>query len=127
MLIELWRKMVAEDYRSTVCAICGNDFELGSVYPVAAGDQGQELREMCPTCLDYLNRRKVDSKDPTLENWPARDWPTLEDLEGLRRRYPEPMFETHEEMMAACPDVDTEEEFIQASIVWKMEREEAPA
>ncbi len=123
MLIELWRKMVAEDYRSTCCVICGNDFELGSVYPVVAGDQGQELMEMCLTCLDYLNRRKVDPEDPTFDNWPARDWPTLEDLEDARRRYPEPMFETYEEMLTACPDFDTEDEILAAQIVWRMERE----
>ncbi len=127
MLIELWRKMVADDYRNTCCAICGNDFERGSVYPVVAGDQGQELGEMCPTCLDYLNRRKVGQEDPTFDNWPACDWPTPEVLEGLRQRYPEPMFGTREELKAACPDFNTEEEHIRASIVWRMEREEAPA
>ncbi len=82
---------------------------------------------MCLMCLDYLNRRKVDPEDPTFDNWPARDWPTLEDLEGLRRRYPEPMFGTREELKAAATDFDTEDEFIQASFVWRMEREEAPA
>ncbi len=27
MLIEMWRKVVGEDYWSTHCAICGNDFD----------------------------------------------------------------------------------------------------
>lgn len=123
MLIELWRKMVATDYGTTVCAICGNGVELGSVYPVVSGDQGQELSEMCPVCLDYLNSRKAASQDPTFDNWPARDWPTLEDLDDARRRYPEPMFKTHEEYRAACPDFDAEEEILAAQIVWRMERE----
>ncbi len=106
MLIELWRKEPEIGYSATCCAVCGNDFELGSVYPMIAGDQGEELGEMCPTCLDYLNRRKEDAADPTLGNWPARDWPTVEDLEEARRRYPEPATEDDHNI-----------------IVWRMKRE----
>jgi hypothetical protein len=123
MLIELWRKEIAEGRAITLCAICGNDFELGSVYPVVAGDRGQELGEMCPACLDYLNRRKADAEDPTAGNWPARDWPTLGDLEDARRRYPEPMFESREAWNAACPDFEVEEEVLATQIVWRMECE----
>ena len=123
MLIELWRKESAEHYSVTPCAICGNDFELGTVYPIVAGDQGQELGEMCPTCLEYLNLRKADAEDSTEGNWPAREWPTLEDLEEARRRYPEPMFRAREEQRAACSDFDAEEEVLRTQIVWKMERE----
>jgi hypothetical protein len=35
MLIELYRKLVAADASTELCVICGNEFELGSVYPVA--------------------------------------------------------------------------------------------
>lgn len=106
MLIELWRKEEDLGYSRTVCAVCGNDFGLGSVYPMIAGDQGQDLGEMCLTCLDYLNRRKNDGEDPTFGNWPARDWPTVEDLEDARRRYPEPIPEGDDNV-----------------IVWRMEME----
>ena len=123
MLIELWRKMVAEDYRITCCVICGNDFELGSVYPVVAGDQGQELMEMCLTCLDYLNRRKEDTEDSTAGNWPARGWPTLEDLAEARRRYPSPLFETRGDLVAAAVDFEADERITRETIIWSMERE----
>jgi hypothetical protein len=78
---------------------------------------------MCPTCLDYLNRRKLDSEDPTRGNWPARGWPTTEVLERLRRRYPEPMFDTEEELLAATTDRAAEERIYERALVWRMERE----
>jgi hypothetical protein len=123
MLIELWRKETAEDYSVTPCAICGNDFELGSVYPVVGGDRGQELGEMCPVCLDYLNRRKEDTEDSTAGNWPAREWPTLGDLEDARRRYPDPLFETRGDLVAAAVDFEADEKITRETIIWSMERE----
>jgi hypothetical protein len=92
MRIELWRKFIGTDYLTTCCAVCGNDFARGDVYPVAMDDKEGGLGEMCLVCLDYLNARKHGGDDPTLENWPAREWPTLGGLEEARRRYPEPMF-----------------------------------
>ncbi len=127
MLIELWRKVVGSDYTNTYCAVCGNDFDRGSVFPVAFGDSGDELGEMCLVCLDYLNRRKVDADDPTLGNWPARDWPTLEHFEELRRRYPEPMFADHDALEGAFTDRAGEDAIYAASIVWQQRREGEPA
>lgn len=127
MLIELWRKVVATDYAHTCCAVCGNDFERGAVYPVALSDHGDELGEMCSYCLDYLNRRKEDADDPTRGNWPARDWPSLEDLEDARWRYPDPMYASRDDLEAAAPDFDAADEVYEASIVWEMEREKGVA
>jgi hypothetical protein len=126
MIIELWRKMVATEYSGCSCAICGNDFYRGNVFAVAAGDQGEELGEMCPVCLEHLNRRKRDAEDPTLDNWPARGWPTPQDLEQARRRYPEPMFETEDDLLAAAEDRAADAEIYEASFVWKMKREKVP-
>lgn len=123
MLIELWRKVVAEDYVITCCAICGNDFDRGNVFPVAKADAGDLLEEMCPTCLDYLNRRKEAAEDPRSGNWPSREWPTLADLEAARRRHPEPMFKTNKELLAAATDRDVEADIYEASVVWRMEPE----
>ena len=128
MLIELHRKVVGDDYERTCCAICGNDFGRGSVYPVALTDDGRyEIGETCPTCLDYLNRRKEDADDPTLENWPARDWPTVEDLEDARRRHPEPMFRSRADFEAAAPDLEAQDAAFAAAVVWSQEREEGGA
>ena len=123
MLIEIMRKLVATEPQSDVCVICGNDFDLGSVYAVAAGDKGEEMGNMCPVCLEYLNRRKEDGEDPTLGNWPARGWPTPEVLEDLGSRYPEPMFDTEEELLAASTDRETELRIHYATKLWRMERE----
>lgn len=123
MLIELWRKEVATSYSSTCCAICGNDFELGSVYPMVSSDSGHDLGEMCPVCLDYLNRRKGAPEDPRTTNWPSRDWPTVEDLEEARRRYPFPMFETEDDLVAAAVDEEADWKLVQDCRVWRMERE----
>jgi hypothetical protein len=123
MLIELHRMVVAGEL-TDCCVICGNDFDLRSVYVVTHGDRGEEMGRMCPTCLEYLNRRKEDAEDPTLDNWPARGWPTTEVLERLRRRYPEPMFDTEEELLAAATDRAAEERIYEAAFVWRMEREQ---
>jgi hypothetical protein len=126
MRIELWRKFIGTSYNTTCCAVCGNDTgDLGSVFPVAGGDSDGdgEFKEMCLVCLDYLNARKHDGDDPTLDNWPAREWPTLGDLEEARRRYPEPMFPDRAALEEAAPGMGAEEEFIQASMIWRMEPE----
>jgi hypothetical protein len=123
MLIELWRKVIATDYTSTNCAVCGNDFDRGSVFPVAFGDSGDELGEMCPVCLDYLNRRKADEEDPTRGDWPARDWPSLEILQESRRCYPAAMYANRDALAVAATDLDTEDEIYRKSVLWGMERE----
>jgi len=64
VLIEITRKLVAADASIDCCAICGNDFNLGSVYAVATADRSEEIRLMCPTRLEYLNRRKEDAEGP---------------------------------------------------------------
>src|SRR5215212_2859604 len=123
MLIELWRRVLAEDYTTCSCGICGNDFDRGNVFPVAAADDGAELGEICPVCLEYLNRRKEDGDDPTMGNWPAYEWPTPQDLEEARRRYPEPMFANAAELKASFTDGEEEQEAYEASVVWAMEPE----
>lgn len=125
MLIELWRKVLATDYSTTVCAICGNELDRGTVFAVASADDGHEMGEVCITCLDYLSRRKNDAKDWYVRrNWPAREWPTLEDLQEARRRYPEPMFADDAAFQeAAGYDPDKEDELLQSSFIWRMEPE----
>ena len=68
-------------------------------------------------------RRKNDGFDPTLDNWPARNWPTPADLQDARRRYPEPMFVDAAAMKVAAPDFDAEDDVFEAMVVWRMERE----
>ena len=75
MLIELWRKVLADDYTTACGAIGGNDFDRGSVFAVASTDNGYQGGEMCDVCLDYLNRRKTDAED--------RRWITGRRLTGL--------------------------------------------
>jgi hypothetical protein len=87
------------------------------------------IGEMCPPCLDYLNRRKRDASDPTggpvpSGNWPAREWPTVEDLEEARRRYPEAMF-PDDAPEAVAPGWATRDVIYEESVIWKMERETA--
>lgn len=102
--------------------VCGNYFNLESVYCVATGDRGEQMGPMCAVCLDYLNRRKEGVEDPTLGNWPARGWPTVEVLERLRRRYPEPMFETGNDLLAAATDRAADDRIYEATWLWRMER-----
>lgn len=91
MLIELWRKVLGTDYSGTCCGICGNDFDRGSVFPVALTDDAKaEIGEVCPHCLDHLNRRKRDAEDPTLGNWPARGWPPFVTWRRRARGTPRP-------------------------------------
>jgi hypothetical protein len=123
LLIELWRKVLATDYSGTCCGVCGNDFRVGSVFPVAFTDRRESLGEVCPVCLGYLNRRKEDEDDPTLGNWPACEWPTPDDLEEARGRYPGAMFPDSDAYDAAAPDWDAQQEVAASATVWKMQRE----
>ena len=82
---------------------------------------------MCLVCLDYLNRRKGHADDPTFSNWPARDWPSLEDLEEARPLHTEPMFADRGELEAAARGFEAQDEIYAASVVWRMERETRPA
>ena len=56
-----------------------------------------------------------------------RGWPTPENLEETRRRYPEPMFETEGDLLAAAEDRAADAEIYEASFVWRMEREKVLA
>lgn len=124
MLIELHRKEARTDCSVTCCAICGDDFDRGSVSPVIFTDQGEDVGDMCPTCLDYLNRRKNDPDNPDRGNFPARNWPALEDLEDARRRHPDPLFETMDDLCeAAAVSPDAEWRIMNETVVWKAERE----
>ena len=122
MQIELWRKVLATEHARELCGVCGNEFVRGSVFPVAFTDNGENIGEMCPPCLDYLNRRKEDAENPTRGNWPAREWPTLEDLEEARRRYPQAMFPDGDAYDAAAPDLNEEQGVLQSSFIWTMKR-----
>jgi hypothetical protein len=125
MLIELYRKLTAgED--TDICVICGNDHAIGSVYAMTCGDHGEEGGPLCPTCLDYLGRRKLDPEDPASKAgyWPARDWPTVEVLRDLQRRYPEAMFDTEDDLLAASTDREAASRIHDAAMVWRMEREQ---
>ena len=82
---------------------------------------------MCLVCLDYLNQRKEDEDDPTFGNWPARGWPSLEDLEEARRLHPDPMFADRGELEAAATGFEAQDEIYDASVVWGMKREPNPA
>ena len=64
---------------------------------MAFTDSGETIGEMCSPCLDCVNRRRYDADDPTAGpvpwgNWPAREWPTIGDLEVARFLYLEAMF-----------------------------------
>ncbi len=122
MLIELWRKVLASDPGREDCGICGNDFAPGAVFAMASADDGAEMGAMCPTCLDYLSRRKNDADDWRVrQNWPAREWPSLEDLEEARSRYPEAMFADEAANIASAgEDPDAEDELMQSSFIWRM-------
>jgi hypothetical protein len=125
VLIELMRKAVATDARIDNCAICGNDFNLGSVHAMASTDEGYVIGPMCPTCLGYLNERKEKGDERASSNWPGRGWPTTDVLEEARRRYPEPMFDTADDLLAAAKDPAEDERICKASVVWAMKRESA--
>jgi hypothetical protein len=123
MVIELWRKVVATEYSTCTCAICANDFDRGIVSAWAFNaDRNTDIGDVCPTCLDYLSRRAQDAKDPAYMSWP-----TLRDLEEARRRYPEPLFATDDELLAAATDCEADDKIYEASVVWRAEPEHARA
>ena len=123
VLIELMRKVLAADASTDTCMICGNDFDLGSVYAHASTDEGYVIGPMCTTCLKYLNERKEKGDHRASSNWPGRGWPTVEILEQERRRHPFAMFPTADDYAAAAEDPAEDERICKASVVWAMQRE----
>lgn len=71
---------------------------------------------MCPTCLEYLNRREGAQKDTATGRWPS-----MEVLEEARRRHPDAMFGTAEQLLEAASDRAADERIVRASVVWSME------
>ncbi len=87
--IELRRTMTPEDMGRYPCAICSDEFELGTVTawgysgkrdPAGLGDLDPFV---CPTCVEVLGAYRPD-RFPTIEEYRRleAEWPTTEYASG---------------------------------------------
>lgn len=85
MIIELQRAFTPEEMFEEECGICGVEHRRESVIAQAATDGRTDMGGACPACVEMLGRRN-----------PYR-FPTLQEFEAAKRRYPEPMWKDEEE------------------------------
>jgi hypothetical protein len=90
LIIELWRAWTRQDMDAAACALCVQEFTLQSVYATGKSDQHYDLGVICPSCLAYLGARA-----------PQR-FPTIEEYIRALRQYPQPMYESSEDLEAAA-------------------------
>jgi hypothetical protein len=83
--VALKRAFTPEELGEQECGLCWVRFEAGGVSAqvVGYGDLGR----VCPACLEHLHGRN-----------PER-FPSLAQFEEARRRYPEPVYSSAEEVM----------------------------
>jgi hypothetical protein len=84
VIIELYRAWIPEEMAGNVCGICGTD-------------DRHDMGAACHKCLEFLGMRRPDR------------FPTREIYEEALRKYPEPMFESEEELEAAAAAAGVED------------------
>ena len=92
MIIELMRAETPEAVgREENCAICARPFrtEVVLAMPWTEGGTDMDGRLACPACVEALGRYLPDK------------FPTIEEYEAAKLRYPEPLFGSQEEAESA--------------------------
>ena len=89
--VSLRRAQTPEDLGEWGCDLCARPFTVESVSIAAKGLAGEwgDLGTLCPACLSYLGGRN-----------PAR-FPTLEEYEEAKQRYPDPIWPSVDELNRA--------------------------
>ena len=95
MEIQLRRTAVPEEMGPGKCAICGDDFEIGTVRAWVYGGGGPVggTRDSvaCPACVEVLGSYRPDR------------FPTIEEYRRLEAEWPTPMFASVEELERVDP------------------------
>ena len=109
MFIDLERAFTPDEIgHEETCGVCGVRFRTDSVTAGAVADNRMDMGNVCPDCVEVLGRRN-----------PER-FPTIEVFEELCRRYPEPMFESHEEVSRLEEERDPAvNEAYEARFIWR--------
>ena len=94
MIIELMRADTPEEVgRQAECAICERPFRteviIATPWTTDGGTDMGDGRPACPACVEALGR------------YLPGKFPTLEEYEAAKRRYPEPLFGSQEEAQSA--------------------------
>jgi hypothetical protein len=93
MRIRFQRAFSPESMTEAPCGLCERSFKAESVMAVLDGPGDEDLGEACPECITMLG-----------QHYPER-FPTLEEYEEAKRRYPKPLFATDEEAERAEDEV----------------------
>ena len=86
MKVELTRTLVPDDLGSVeFCALCGEDFEVGVVYPILLAGSGMDAGTLCRGCLEFVGRD------------PSGRFPSQADYERLESQWKSPLYASSEE------------------------------
>ena len=115
MIIELQRTFLPEDIgMEELCGICEHRFHSESIIAQVSTDERIEEGWACPECVAYFGRRRPDR------------FPTMEEYEEAKRRYPEPMWSTKEALAHAEENETAFADAYEATWVWTRDKR-APA
>jgi hypothetical protein len=92
MDIELIRAWAPDELKEDTCAICEQRFMAESVRAVASWKHGGDPGHLCPTCIEHLSQH------------PSGRFDTLREYEAVKRRYPEPIWSSEDELQRADPE-----------------------
>jgi hypothetical protein len=78
MQIELERTYLPEDLGDTMdCAICGDSFELGVVFPVLLTNSRMDAGNVCLACIEFLSHHPSKRFPSLADYWRLDDeWKT---------------------------------------------------
>lgn len=96
MIVQLERAETSDDYgHEETCAVCGDVFRVESVRAWLVHAEGpQYLGQACDPCVGMLSRRK-----------PER-FPSPEEVQATRLRFPGPIWDSEEEARRAWGEGD---------------------
>jgi hypothetical protein len=71
------------------CGVCDVPFEVGTVHVVFVYDG--DCKRVCPSCIEYLGKRNPEK------------YLTIEEFEEAKKRCPEPLWASVEDLVRADP------------------------
>jgi hypothetical protein len=89
MDIDLQRVWCPEDMKESPCILCEEHFVVESV---AGACPDIDAQYVCPTCIEYFGKRNPEK------------FPTLEEYEEAKKRYPDPIWGSEEEIKCKDPN-----------------------
>lgn len=109
MKIWLQQAFSPEEMEERTCDVCDRMFRVESIIIGVDADDGYGLELACPGCLGIFAREFPDSDR----------FPSVEEYEALKKRYPGPIWPSAEAAGRAEEDREAYDQACEASMVWE--------